>query len=261
MTGFTAAMWAEVLKTVRSKVPWLAALGISLAPLMGGVFMLILKDPAWARRFGLVSAKAQISAGAADWPTYFSLLAQAVAVGGLIVFALIAVWVFGREYTDRTVADLLALPTSLVVIVIAKFVVVTTLSTMLAALVYALGLVTGGVVGLPGWSLWLAACAAGRLMATAGLTVVLITPFAWAASAGRGYLPPVGAVFLVLFLSQVIAALGWGAYFPWSVPALYSGVAGSELQELSLGSCLLVMLTGVLGVAGTLTWWWLADQP
>ncbi len=261
MTGFTAALWTEALKAARSRMPWLTALGFSLAPLMGGLFMLILKDPVRARRFGLVSAKAQITAGAADWPAYFALLAQAVAVGGLIVFALIAIWVFGREYTDRTVIDLLALPTSRLAIVGAKFVVVASWCAVLMALVYALGLVVGAMVGLPGWSLALAVGSAGQLVATAGLTVVLITPFAWAASAGRGYLPPIGAVFLVLFLSQVIAALGWGAYFPWSVPALFSGVAGPGVRDLGLGSYLLVMLTGVVGVAGTLAWWWLADQP
>lgn len=260
MTGFTAALWAEALKARRSRMPSLAVLAFSLAPLTGGLFMLILKDPAWARRFGLISAKAQIFAGTADWRTYFAFLAQAVAVGGLIVFGCVAIWAFGREYTDGTVADLLALPTSRITIVFAKFVVVGSLSTVLTVLVYALGLIVGAAVGLPGWSFGLAVSAAGQLAATSGLTVVLVTPFAWAASAGRGYLPPVGAMFLVLFLGQVIAALGWGAYFPWSVPALSSGVAGPEMRDLGFGSYLLVMLTGSAGVAGTLAWWWLVDQ-
>jgi ABC-2 type transport system permease protein len=42
---FRAALWAEALKARRSKVPWLTAVGFSLAPLMDGLFMIILLDP------------------------------------------------------------------------------------------------------------------------------------------------------------------------------------------------------------------------
>lgn len=260
MRGAVAAIWVEALKARRSRMPWITALGFSLAPLMGGLFMMILKDPDWARRFGLITAKAQITAGTADWPTYLGLLIQAVAVGGLIVFGLVAIWVFGREYSDRTVTDLLALPTSCGAIVAAKFIVLAAWSAVLTVLVYALGLGIGASVGLPGWSPVLAVGSAARILVIAGLTVCLVTPFTWVASAGRGYLPPIGAMFLAIFLSQVIAALGWGAYFPWSVPALSSGVAGPSGQHVGTSSCLLVVLTGVAGITGTYAWWRFADH-
>ena len=51
-------------------------------------------------------------------------------------------------------------------------------------------------------------------------------PVALLASAGRGYLPPLGWAILTVFLAQILAAIGWGAWFPWSVPALFSGLAG-----------------------------------
>lgn len=260
MNGLTAAVWAETLKARRSRMSWLSVLAISLAPLMGGLFMMILKDPEWARRFGLISTKAQITAGTADWPTYFALLTQAVAIGGVVVFGLVAIWVFGREYGDHTVTDLLALPTSRATIVLAKFAVIAFWSAVLTALVYGIGLGIGAVVELPGWSTALAVGAAGQIAVTAVLTVALVSPFAWVASAGRGYLPPIGVMFLVIFLSQVVAALGWGAYFPYSVPAISSGVAGPSMQDLDAGSYLLVFLTGILGVVGTATWWQFADQ-
>jgi ABC-2 type transport system permease protein len=261
MSGLAAALWAEALKARRSRLPWLTGLALALAPLVGGLFMLILKDPEWARRVGLLATKAQITADAADWPTYVGLLAQAVAIGGLLVFGLVAIWVFGREYADRTLADLLALPTPRATIVAAKFIVVAAWSAALTALVLALGLAVGAAVGLPGWSPALAAEAAGRLAATAGLTVALVSPFAWAASAGRGYLPALGAMLLAVVLAQIVAALGWGTAFPWSVPALASGVAGPAGQDVGAGSYALVALTGAAGVAGTVAWWRLADQP
>ena len=74
--------------------------------------MIILKDPEAARSMGLISTKAQLAAGVADWPAFFGMLAQAIAIGGAIVFAILTAWVFGREFSDRTAKELLALPTS-----------------------------------------------------------------------------------------------------------------------------------------------------
>lgn len=260
MTGLAAALWTEALKARRSRMPWLTVPAFSLAPVVGGLFMLILEEPEWARRAGMATPKARLAAGAADWPTYFGLLAQATAVGGFVLFGLIAIWVFGREYGDRTIIDLLAVPTSRAAIVGAKFVVVALWSAALVGLVYGLGLCVGAAIGLSGWSPALAAGAGARIAATAGLTVALVTPLPWAASAGRGYLPAVGLMFLLLVLSQIVAALGWGAWFPWSAPALSSGVAGPEAARLGLGSYLLVAGAGLAGVTGTLAWWRFADQ-
>jgi ABC-2 type transport system permease protein len=123
MKNLSSALWAETLKVRRSKVPFFTALGFSMAPLVGGLFMIILKDPEAAKSMGLISTKAQLMAGTADWPTFFNILAQAVAVGGAILFAIITAWVFGREFSDKTAKELLALPTSRGTIIAAKFIV------------------------------------------------------------------------------------------------------------------------------------------
>jgi ABC-2 type transport system permease protein len=260
MSGLAAALWTETLKFRRSKAPWLSALGFSLAPLVGGLFMVILKDPQLARRMGLLATKAEITTGVADWPTYFGLLAQATAVGGAFLFGLIFIWVFGREYSDRTAKDLLALPTARGAIVLAKFIVAGCWSAGLVVWIYVLGLGIGSAIVLPGGSVGLALSAAGTIALVAGLTLLLTTPVALAASAGRGYLSPIGFLLLAAFLSQVLAVLGWGPYFPWSVPALASGAAGAGAQVLGAGSYLLVVFTGIAGLVGTLAWWQFADQ-
>jgi ABC-2 type transport system permease protein len=260
MTLFRAALWAEALKARRSKVPWLTALGFSLAPLVGGLFMIILKDPERARSMGLISAKAQLAAGVADWPTLLSLLAQATAVGGGLLFTLATTWVFGREFSDHTAKELLALPTPRAAIISAKFVVVGMWAAGLTALVLVLGLIVGAAVGLPGWSGSLLWRATGDLAITAGLTLALMTPVALLASAGRGYLPPLGWAFLTVFLAQILAAIGWGAWFPWSVPALFSELAGPRTAQIGLQSYVVVGVTFVAGLAGTFVWWNRADQ-
>jgi ABC-type transport system involved in multi-copper enzyme maturation permease subunit len=261
MNAFAAALWAEALKARRSKMPWLTALGFSLAPLAGGFFMIILKDPEYARSLGLIGAKAQITAGVADWPTYLTLLGQATAIGGVLLFGLVTSWVFGREYADRTAKDLLALPTPRSAVVGAKFLIVAIWSAGLVLLILILGLCIGMLITLPGWSTAVALNGLSALSVTAGLTIALVTPVAFVASAGRGYLAPMGFVILAVVLAQIVAAAGWGALFPWSVPALHSGLAGAQTDQLSTASYVIVILTSLVGLAATLAWWRFADQP
>ena len=45
---------------------------------------------------------------------------------------------------------------------------------------------------------------------------------------GRGYLPGVAVMFLTVLTAQVVAVLGYGAWFPWSVPSLVAGAAGPD---------------------------------
>jgi len=110
MTNLLAAFWAEALKARRSSIPWLALLGFTLAPLMDGLFMFIMKDPERAREMGLLSTKAQLAMSTAEWTTFFSVLTQAIAVGGVMVFSIVTAWIFGREFSDHTAKELLALP-------------------------------------------------------------------------------------------------------------------------------------------------------
>jgi ABC-2 type transport system permease protein len=260
MSGFRAALWAEALKARRSKMPVLTALGFSLAPLVGGLFMVILKDPGRARRWGLIGAKAQLTVGTADWPTFLGLLAQATAVGGGMLFALVAAWVFGRESAEGTAKDLLALPTPREAIVASKFVVVSAWCAVLAAIVWVVGWGVGAAVGLPGWSAELAVQGTLELFAGAGLTLALVTPVAFVASAGRGYLGAMGLAILTVFLAQVLAAMGWGGWFPWSVPPLFTGLAGPRGSHLSPASYVIVAATSLAGLAATSLWWRLADH-
>ena len=260
MNPFSAALWAEGLKARRAKVPLLTALGFSLAPLVGGLFMVILKDPERARTMGLLGAKAQLAAGVADWPAYFDLLAQAVAVGGALIFAVITIWVFGREFSDHTIKELLALPTGRAAIVWAKFTLIALWGVALTLLVFALGLLVGTLVDLPGWSLALGISAFVAVLGSGVLTLALMPFVALLSSVGRGYLPPFGWTILTLFLANIIVYMGWGDWFPWAVPALFSGAAGPRADQIGPHSYLLVTVALIVGLASTCRWWQRADQ-
>lgn len=260
MNHLTAVIATEFLKARRSKMPLLTALGFILLPFVGGFFMIILKDPVMAQRLGIISAKAQLVGGTADWPTFLGLLAQGSALGGIVLFSFIASWVFGREYSDHTLKDLLALPTPRMTIALAKFVLIWVWSLVLVIFIYLVGLVVGNLVGLPPAPTAVFWAGTVRVAITAVLTIALATPVAFFANAGRGYLPPMGFALLMLMLAQVVAAAGWGDYFPWAVPALYAGMAGPAYANMGSISYALVVATSLAGIATTLAWWELADQ-
>jgi ABC-2 type transport system permease protein len=255
MSNLGQAVYVETLKARRSRVSLFTALGIALLPLAGGFFMFVLKDPELARRVGLISAKANLLVATADWPSYLGFLAQALAGGGLVLFGLVASWVFGREYSDRTAKDLLALPTSRSVIVLSKFVVGAAWCAALTVVVCLVGLGIGAAIGFPDVSTQVVLKGFGVLALIACMVIALVTPIAFFASAGHGYLAPMGVVFLILLLAQVSAAAGWGEYFPWSIPGMYS--QGGSLAPVS---GVIVVLTSVAGIASTLIWWERADQ-
>ena len=67
-------------------------------------------------------------------------------------------------------------------------------------------------------------------------------------------------MILLIFLAQVLSVLGLGPWFPWAAPALLSGAAGPEAQQLGVGTYLLVAAVVAGGIMGVITWWRAADQ-
>lgn len=249
----------EGKKFFHSKVPVITMLALTLVPFIGGFFMFILKDPSLAQKLGFISAKAHIM-GTADWTFYFSLLSQAIAVGGLLVFGFITSWIFGREYSDRTIKDLLALPISRNIIVFSKFIVAVLWCLILSIFVLILGLIVGKVVDIPGWSSDIMIRGILIFIICSILTILLSTPVAFFASVGRGYLSPLGFMVFTLVLAQIIAVTGYGQFVPWSIPAMISGAAGSDNVRIEDISIIIVILTSTIGLIGTMFWWRYADQ-
>jgi ABC-2 type transport system permease protein len=260
MSALAAAISTELLKARRSRVPWGVAAGFSMAPLIIGLFMVILKDPEGARALGLLGAKAQLAAGTADWPTFLNMLGQAMAVGGAILFAFLTAWVFGREFADRTVRGLLANPTPRRTIVVAKSIVVATWGVAISAWVLALGLGVGALVGLPDWSAADAAATLAAIALAAILTIGLQTAAAFFAGVGRGYIAPLAWTMGLIAVSQVLTVLGWGSWFPWSVPAILAGAGGTQVEPVTVGGVAVVALVVVAGLVATIRWWERADQ-
>jgi ABC-2 type transport system permease protein len=250
------ALWAETLKLRRSRLPLLTALAMALAPVLGALLVVAVRDPSST---GALGAKA-VALGSADWAGFLGFLVIFDAGGGLLVFGTLTAWMFGREFSDHTAVDLLAVPTPRLATVAAKFLVIAAWAAALTAVVLLVGLPIGVALGLPGWDPALLARTVGQLAVASTLTVVLVTPFALAASAWRGYLPAMGLMLVVMVIGQVLGQIGVGPWFPWSVPALATGIAAAAVGSIGPQSVALVLLTSIGGAALTGAWWTFADQ-
>ncbi|MFN2269730.1 MAG: ABC transporter permease [Anaerolineae bacterium] len=257
MAELSSMIWIETHKALRSRMPLFTGAGSLIIPLGIAFLILLATNPEISRQLGLVGAKANLVAYAStSWPTYFELLAQTVAAGVFLISCLVVSWVFGREFVDHTLKDMLAVPVQRSSILLAKFIVTAAWSAVLATLTLITGLVAGALLGLPEGSPAVL-LHGGILMAiTSCLVIVVILPFGFFASVGRGYLLPIGVAILTLILANLAAVIGLGPYFPYAIPGLYAQGQGT-LVPISYP---IVILTGVAGMTGTYLWWKVADQ-
>ena len=126
----------------------------------------------------------------------------------------------------------------------------------MALIIFVVGLALGAAIHLPGGSASVILQGSLLVLATAGLVIVVVIPFAFFASLGRGYLLPVGMAILALMMANLVAVAGWGEYFPWAVP----GLLAQGKSSLTLASYAVVLLTGLAGMVATYLWWKYADQ-
>ncbi len=257
MKSLPDMMWIEVRKAIRSRMPLWTALGSLFMPSGIAFILFVARNPVISQKLGLVGAKANLMAYAStDWPTYMGLCSQIIGVGEFFLLVLAISWVFGREFVDGTMKDMLAVPVQRASIVAAKFIVVAGWSVLLTLVIGIANLLLGALLKLPGGSSSVVLPGIGVMALTAVLVIGVVLPFAFFASISRGYLLPIGLAVLAVMAANLLFVLGWGEFFPWGVPMLYA----QGKNDLAGISYWIVVLTGLMGMIGTYLWWKFADQ-
>jgi ABC-type transport system involved in multi-copper enzyme maturation permease subunit len=244
---FFLVLYSEFLKLKRTKITWVVGLLYSFGPLGMGFFMAILMNPELAGRMGLLTTKAELTVGTADWPTYLSLIGIILAAGSIVI-GIIQAFVFGREYTEGTAKNMLSLPIGRSNFAAAKLLVSAVWYTCIAAVVYGEAILVGLLVGLPGFDPALIGPSMRVCLLVLLETLLLSSLPAWVAVAGRGYLASIGySIFTSIVLGQIFLHTGWAPWVPWSIVYLTAGAGEPGAPAAGAGS--LLVLAGVF-VAG-----------
>jgi ABC-2 type transport system permease protein len=261
MKTIRSALWMETLKVRRTKIFPISIYFFLFIGVMMGMFMFLAMHPEIASRSSTVQMKTSF-VGGSDWRAFYELLLQVILSVGVIGSGIITSWVFGREFSDRALKDILAIPVRRSTIVISKLIILVTWSFLLSLAVLAAAMLTGFAIRLSGWTTDTFLSFLHIYMVCTLLNILLITPVALVASAGRGYILPISFVILIMILTQLlfVGLPGLSIWFPWALPALFSGVAGKTAPSPAIFSYILYTMTVTAGFFGTLAWWRFADH-
>jgi ABC-2 type transport system permease protein len=253
----TRALRVEWWKVKRSRVTLTASLLLGLlVPGMGLGFYLV----AVAGGTGAMAVKAAALLQGEGWVGYLGLVEQIAAVAIFIGAGVVVSWVFGREHADRTFQALFALPVSRSTIAAAKFLILCGWVAALAIVIPAMALGLGAIADVGsnggGDAPWAELIRLVAICAGAGL---LALPTGYVASAGRGYLPAIGALIITVAVAQIAVLFGTGGWFPFAVPGLAAVTGTAGAPTLSIAQVALVPLVSLAGVAATVSWWGRAE--
>lgn len=242
-----AALTVELDKLRRSPLIAICTLVVVLAPtVLAAAANLVLRT----HSAGGFAAKARLLVEGTGWEAYLGTGAQVMSVAVLLSLGFGYAWCFGREFAERTVVNLFALPVGRGDIAVAKVVALVVWSAT-ASLASSALLLLGGLAMGPldeaGAQWW-------RPLLVCLLTACNTLPLTWVATIRRGYLGSLGALLGLVVATQLLVAVGGGAWFPWAVPGLWAGFGGTEIT-VSPVQLLLPVVVGLVSVAATVHAW------
>ena len=179
---------------------------------------------------------------------------QVLSVAILMTVGIAASWSFGREFVDDALPALFAIATPRWSVAAAKFVVLAGWALLTVISTVILTVIGGLLLGL---NLDTAAVHTASRIAVAGLLgAALAAPMALVSSWRRGYLPGIVTLLAVVVVTQLLTAIGAGAWFPYAAAALWLGMGGAAAaNQVSVIQLLLPLPVAALAVIATLSWW------
>lgn len=244
------ALSVEFLKLRRSPVPLIAGLLIVvLVPAICFGLVSVVEGSG----SGLLAEKVRALVAGSGWRAFGGLLNQLAASALFVGVSVVVIWCFGREFSDRTVGSLFALPVSRSVIAWAKMIVVVGWSSLVSGsmVLFAAGL---GAVGGFGPLDATALAELLTVLVVAVLTSLLASTLALPASVGRGYLPAIGAMVLILMTAQMAVLFEAGSWYPYAAPGLWGVSDQADLVVTATQLATAPMLAVAVGVM-TARWW------
>jgi ABC-type transport system involved in multi-copper enzyme maturation permease subunit len=254
--GLRQVISSEGVKLRRSNAPWLTMVAASLAPAGIALFMWIVREPGRAAQLGLLGAKANLSGLTATWAAFGSMLTLIVGIGGMLLLPFVTAYLFGREYAEGTIKNMLGVPVRRHWFVVGKLWIALVWWLLLVALVFVEAGLFGMALGLPGLSWSLTWKTLGDVSLAALISYLLVPAVAWVTMVGRGYMLPVAFALAMMATGNILSRTGWAEWFPWSVVPSLVGVVGRPVA-VPLTAYAVLGVTFAAGLAGAV--WWLRN--
>lgn len=172
---------------------------------------------------------------------------------GLIVYAVIAAYLFSREHTERTLKTILTVPVSKFKFMISKFMMlfiwIMMLSLISWASMFVLASLYGAIYGIAEFSIAIAMKYLGEMIFGGILMFLTISPFAFLAIWTKGLVVPIIAAATIAMGNVALSNEALGALYPWT--ASYLLVTGRMAETgypylLAIGLIALVSILGFL---------------
>jgi ABC-2 type transport system permease protein len=233
--NMVSLVYCEIRKAYKTTVFWVVTAAFTILP--------------------CISLFKYFNAANVTWALYLADILKTFTALLVIGFAFTTCWVFGREYTDKTINDLLVKPVSKLSVAVSKFAVIFLWNSLLTILMFMAVVLLGVYFDLDDGTAILVSRYFLMFMATSLLTMFVSTVSSFMANVTKGYLAPIGLIFLIVLIINVVDNLGLSAYIPWTIPGLL--ITDGVLRPISI---LILTITGVIGFAGTTAWWRFAEQ-
>lgn len=175
---------------------------------------------------------------------------------GLIVYALIAAYLFSREHTERTLKTILPVPVSKLSFIISKFLIlflwIIVLTVVTWASMFILSVSCGRFFDLKGVSSEAAFSNLGKMLFGGVLMFLTISPFAFLAIWTKGMAVPIIASAVIMMGNAALSNEALGAYYPWTASLL---LVNGKLADTGCPywiAAVLIALVSVLGFAAAI---------
>jgi ABC-2 type transport system permease protein len=228
-------VFCEIRKVYKSSVFWAVIIAFTFLP---GLSLIMLT------RGEIIS-----------WDSYLGDSLRILVMLLMLGFSFTTCWVFGREYTDKTINDLMVKPIPKLHIAISKFIVAFLWNTLMSVLMYVVLILIGAGAGLTEGTVSLIMNNFLVFMIVSLLFMFISTLCSFVANVTKSYLAPIGIIFLILLVVNFAPSIGISAYTPWTIPALL--LSDGVLSTVSIA---IVAFTGIIGSVGTVAWWRYAAQ-
>lgn len=236
-------IYCEFLKLKRSKVKLIGLLGSLAVPILSVALSI-------TNRYLHPENKLSLFQLYDDTFVFLMLLF------GPLIFTIITVYLFNREYSEKTLKTILAVPVSKSRFLVSKFIVLFLFILILVWIIWAEILVLGLVCNLFYEVVDLSIFTAMKffIQITFGgiLIYMTLTPFVYLAILTKGYLVPFIVISFVVLINVVLSASSIAGYYPWA--ATYLILTGRMENTVCPApvSVLILVLVFVFGIAASM---------